>query len=523
MLTIADWIMIFAYLGGLAVYGTLFRKFVKTTDDYFLAGRTLPWWLAGITLAAIALDASDSLAPVGLSYHYGLAGLNLFMGCLFGTFFLSAWIIPAMMQKRIITNTTWLELRYNTAARQLGVWTQVLQRSVVMGNALTAIAYIFRSAFAIEFWHGVAVAAIISLFMTAVGGHFAVVASEVFAFFLGLVVMWIWFYFGVQALGGWDAFISKCGADIHFVTFRGEFVKGIPNWIPFFGFLLLYMAYAIINQEYVKKVLSARTTWDARVGGMFPNVILWVLWILPMSLIGIIGRQLYPPGTFTGPADQVAPFILRDFVPVGFVGLIVAGFIAGSQDYGGTAQSVASLLTIDVYQRHIRRGMSEEHYVKVGRILTFIVSIIPAIWIPTIISFPFIAGWYTLITGMLITPVMIPYILGPLTTYLSRWSAFGGCLIASAVGLYIKLGPVAAWMKNSWIMIYFIVPAVILGMLLISVIENSVKKPIPKEELQGVVLPRALGMSKSALTTKLQEILSARAYSKLAVKGVLAR
>ena len=350
------------------------------------------------------------------------------------------------------------------------------------------------------------------------------IRDRIYAYFFGLACGWIILLSGIQGLGGWGAFMEKAWPDVRFVTFRGSYVPGVPNWIPgVFGMVLLYMGYSIINQEYVKKILSAANEHQARLGSMFPNIPLWIIWILPASLIGIVGRQLYPPGTFTGPADQVLAFIIRDFLPAGLTGLVVAGFIAGSQDIGGTAQTVASLLTIDFYQRYIKPDATESHYLKVGRMLTALIMIIPILWIPLMISFPFTTWLYALVTGALVTPTMWPYILGPVVKRLSRWSAFIGCLAGGIYGIIIRLlerfgPPLPAWVTNPWMAIFPTCLITVVTMFIVSAIENSIKGPIPEDELEGAVV--TLGKAKT-MNIPLQEILTMRATKAMKVSSLM--
>jgi SSS family solute:Na+ symporter len=508
-LEIYDWVLLAIYLGGLAIYGWFFKKFVKTKEDYFIAGRAMPFWMVGLCLAAIALDASDLMAPHGLSYGVGLWGLWWFLGAVFGSFLLSGYIIPSWFRKKIITNTTYLEYRFDPVMRAYAALTQVLQRSVVMAAAITSISFLLEIVLGYPFWNAVIIAVIISVFMTIVGGRFAVMASEIFAILFGVVMAWYLLSIGISAIG-WERFVKDVVPWLRWTTFPKQYNPAYPNWVWFIGIFFLTLPYSIINQEYLAKVMSASSEHDARRGLIFPNILTWILWCLPLSILGNIAYFLYPPGTFTGPVDRTLFFIIRDFAPVGVIGLLVATFFAASQDIGGTANSVASLITIDIYQRFIKKDASEEHLVKVGRIFTAIM-IIPLIWIPLQISMPVVATVYGMVTGMVITPTVIPYIVGPLTKFFSRKSAIAGCLIAAVFGLIFRL-----WGASLGLPLIFYhpwtcgIPTIIIAfivMILWSLGENAIKGPIPDAEIEGLLIrgPRTK-MIQEALVLRIMKL-----------------
>ncbi|MEM4311615.1 MAG: hypothetical protein QXX95_04435 [Nitrososphaerales archaeon] len=509
-LLLGDWVVLAAYLGGLAVYGYFFKRFIKSTEDYFIAGRVMPWWIVGFSLAAIALDAGDQQVPAGLSYNFGLAGLFLFVpSCVAGSFLLSMYIIPSLWRQGVITNASWLERRYNLAMRQWGAWLQMLQRTVVMSSAITGMAFLFQHVVGTEFWEGVLLAVAISGFMTIMGGMFAVSASEIYTMILGIFFGWTTLSLVISSIG-WDAFWAKVWPEVRFVTFGRDIVAGLPNWLSLLGFFLICLPYGIINQEYVSKSLSASSEWQSRLGLMIPNVPLWIAWVMPFSIIGVIGRYVYPPGSFTGPADQVLFFFIRDVLPVGLIGFAVAAFVAASADIGGTADTVSSLWTIDVYRRFIKKGAPESHYVKVGRITTGIVLILPVLWIPLLRSFPFVAGLYIALTGALIGVIVIPYIVGPLTTFFSRNSAIIGCLAGAVIyGLPIsvilpRVAPdvikaLPAWMTHSWYIPFWTFSITIVAMVIVSLVENRIKGRIPAEELKDVVITKPTVIKATAM------------------------
>jgi len=486
-----DIITLILLLSATWIYSILFRKYTKTLKEYYIAGRIIPWWMVGIDLASVALDIGNLYFTLTWCYAWGWFGFsqNMPWGWVAGSWFLSMWILPAMYRLGVITNTTWLEARFDSSMRQLAAWMQILQRSYVLSGMLIGIAILFEVTTGIKFYEGIALAGVISVIATALGGKVYVMASEVVQATFSMIAGFVLLFFVIMRLGLAN-FLEMLSPWMHWVKVPMEVVKGIPNEVAFVGMVLVCATYGIINQEYISKALSGRTEHEARTALWFPNMAVWSLWMLPFAFLGIIGRQLYPG---VKPADYVLGYFVRDYIPIGLLGFVIGSFIATSADFGSTTQTIASLLTIDFYKRYIKKGAPEDHYVKLSKILTILWCIIPAIWVPFQMALPFVAMLYIMVTGAIVTPTFVPYIVGSVSKFFSRKSAFIGCITGGIVGLAISIinsfvTPLPPWLSHSWMVPIYSTSICLVVMIIVSLIENKVKGPLSDEELMGVVI-----------------------------------
>ncbi|MEM3406139.1 MAG: hypothetical protein QXL51_07400 [Candidatus Aenigmatarchaeota archaeon] len=497
-------------LGLSWIYSIFFRKYTKTLEEYYITGRITPWWMVGIDLASVALDIGNLYFTLTWCYAWGLFGFsqNMPWGWVAGSWFLSMWILPAMYRLGVITNTTWLEKRFDPYMRQLAAWMQILQRSYVLSGMLIGIAILFEVTTGMQFYEGIALAGAISVIATAVGGKIYLMASQVVQATFSMIAGFVLLFFVIMKLG-LSNFIGAIAPYMHWVKVPIEVVKGVPNEIAFIGMVLVCATYGIINQEYISKALSGRSEYEARTALFFPNMLVWSLWMLPFALLGILGRELYPG---VKPADYVLGYFVRDYIPIGLLGFVIGSFIATSADFGSTTQTIASLLTVDFYKRYIKKEAPEAHYVKLSKILTILWCIIPAIWVPFQMALPFVAMLYIMVTGALVTPTFIPYVVGSVSRFFSRKSAFIGCISGGIVGLFISIvnsfvTPLPSWLSHSWMVPIYSTSICLIVMVIVSVIENKVKGPIPDEELIGAIITLP---TKYVKTKSMQTILNSR-------------
>lgn len=506
-------------LGATWIYSLLFRKYTKTLEEFYVSGRLVPWWMVGIDLASVALDIGNLYFTLTWCYAWGFFGFsqNMPWGWVAGSWFLSMWVVPVLMRSGVITNTTWLEKRFDAGMRQYAAWMQILQRSVVLAGMLTGIAILFEISIGVSFWEGIAIAAVISVIATAVGGKLYIMASEVVQAVLSCTAAYVLFAFVLKEVG-WNTFWQEVGPYLHWVNVPIQVIPGIPNWIAFIGMVLVCATYGIINQEYISKALSGRSEWESRTALFFPNMLIWALWMLPFAFLGIYARIIYPG---VKPADYALGYFIRDFIPIGLMGFIIGSFIATSADFGATTQVVSSLFTVDFWKRYIKKDAPEEYYVKLGKILTIAWCIIPAIWVPLQMMLPFVAMLYIMITGAMITPTFIPYILGSSSKFFSKKSALIGCLVAGVFGLAVQIVNsffygLPPWLAHSWMVPIYTSIICIVVMVLVSLYENRTKGPIPDEELIGVIISKRLNIK----SDKVQSVLAERLHKLMSMNVI---
>lgn len=244
-----DWIIVIIYAFSVIIMGWCLGKRQKGVDDYFLAGRSLPWWAIGISTMATQLSAISFIsAPafVGLRPGGGLVWLGYEFAVPFALIPLMHRIIPTFHQLRIISIYQYLEFRFNKATRRFVSIIFQISRALATGVGIYAGAIVMSVALEIPLFFTICLIGIIALIYDYMGGMRAVVFSDVLQMlilFIGIIICMV---FGLHYIGGWQAVgnlipperLSSFRLDQFGVGSRENF-----GFLPlFFGGFFLYIA-----------------------------------------------------------------------------------------------------------------------------------------------------------------------------------------------------------------------------------------------------------------------------------------
>ncbi|MHC4494677.1 MAG: sodium:solute symporter [Planctomycetota bacterium] len=346
------------------------RQKQRTSADYFLAGRHMPWFVVGASIFA---------SNIGSEHIVGLAGQGSTSGMGMAHWELHAWVVvmlawifvPFYYRSKVFTMPEFLEKRYNSTAR----WILTI---------VSLVAYVFTK---------------VSVTVYAGGVVFNVLLPEIqVPVLLGSAFIT---FFGLSKLGGWGELQTICRENAtNFALWR-------PNSDPDFPWLGVLIASPIIgiwywctDQYIVQRALSAKDLRNARRGALWGSFL--KVWPVMIFLVpGLIGYALHQKGMIEIPpkvdlngqvmldasgnpvrdGDQVFA-IMVSLLPVGMRGLVVGGLLAAlMSSLSSLFNSCATLFTVDIYEK-IRPKASERHLVTVGRVATVVVVAMGIIWIP---------------------------------------------------------------------------------------------------------------------------------------------
>jgi SSS family solute:Na+ symporter len=364
-------IVFFAIVVGVSMYKS---RRERSGEDFFLAGRSLVWPLIGFSLIAANISTEHfvgmsgqgaGIAGLAVASYEWMAAITLVIVALF--------FLPKFLKAGIYTIPEYLEYRYSPAARGLMAFYLVIMyvavsiAAVVYTGAL-ALHTIFDMDLVKAVWLIGAIAAI----YTTWGGLKAVAWADLFqgsALILGGIVTLI---IGLRAVGGWSAFVAASGAKLHVIMPANHPV--IPWTTLLVGLWIPNFYYWGLNQFITQRTLAARSLGQGQMGIVFAA---FLKLLIPFIIImpGIISWQLYKaqltvPGATT---DQAYPLLIRNLVGPGLRGFILAA-IAGAviSTLGSLLNSVATLLTMDLYKRHIKKDASGKSLVRIGRWATLV-------------------------------------------------------------------------------------------------------------------------------------------------------
>ena len=450
-----DWFFVAAYFVLLITIVWWSSRKVKTSTDYFLAGREISWFVVGCSLLA---------SNIGSEHIVGLAGNGASSGMAMAHWELHAWImlllgwvfVPFYYRSGVFTMPEFLERRFSSATRWvLSIVSLVAYIFTKVSVTVYAGAIVFRTLLPDTFgspenafWIGALTTVILTGIYTVFGGLRAVVYTEVAQ--TGLLLFGSVFItiFGLSQLGGWG----------ELQTIASENARGFALWRPLsdpdFPWLGVMIASPIIgiwywctDQYIVQRTLAAKSLRDARRGAIFGGF-LKVLPVFIFLIPGMIGYALHQKGLITIPAkadgaldgDMVFPTMVASLLPAGLRGIVVAGLMSAlMSSLASLFNSCATLFTIDIYEK-IRPGKSEAHLVTVGRFATGVVVIFGILWIPIMpmVSQGGLYQYLQSVQGYLAPPITAVFLLGLFFRRINARGALTGLLVGFVLGM-VKL------------------------------------------------------------------------------------
>jgi SSS family solute:Na+ symporter len=476
-----DWILVLVLNGSIIGYGLYLSRDVKTSSDWFLAGRRLPWWLVGVSMYATVIDSSDLVADSGWTYSSGFRVFVMNWVGISGGWILAAFfIVLPMYRVGMYTNAEYLEARFGVAARVIGALVQVQYRTSILATISMTMYLTLKIVcdWGEAAWLAVAVISILATIYTALGGLRSVAVTDALQFCVMSVAALILWTVVWQTVGGFDGIREKLAAhdkelpnqllhvghdhleteDVQdatedtiarkqllggeFFPAEGRITRRTPAWIYIIAMLILGSAYSVVNQTQSMRMFGARSEWDLKMCASVAGIALIVMSFFNLSM-GVMGRALYPdPMMIPGnDHDGVYPHLVTQLSIWGLKGVVVAGILAASfSTYDSIGSALSSLLTRDVYARLIVRSRSDKHYLRVGQWLTPVIIGISFLYIPFLQGEKGMVLVLVSLISAFVVPLFTLYLMGTFTR-VHRASGTIGLLVGSLYGI-VRLGAV---------------------------------------------------------------------------------
>ena len=479
-----DWGIVLVLNGLIIAYGLYLSRGVVASTDWFLAGRRLPWWLVGLSMYATAIDSSDLVADSGGAYTLGIGVMIMNWVGVVGGWGLGAFFIMLPMYRAgMYTNAEYLEARFGVAARVICAFVQVQYRTLVLGLIATAA---FLTLSIVSGWSDSAAwglvggIAVLAAIYTAFGGLRSVAVTDTLQFgVMTLAGLIIWFMVWGQ-VGGWGGIEEKLeahepGLAVQMMTMGNDRVEvedvsahgreqierklltggeynpelrtithRTPAWLVAVAFVIIGIAYAIVNHTQSMRMFAARSEWDMKMSVSVAGAVLLVMTFFNLSM-GVMGRALFPdqsvlPG---GSQDAIYPYLVGQFDIVGLKGLVVAGILAAAlSTYDSIGSTLSALLTRDVYARLLVRDRDDRHYLRVGQYLTPVIIASSFLYVPFLLEGGMLL-FYIDLTSALVIPLLTLFLMGAMTR-VHRKSGVIGLVVGTLYGVLRLLAPLIA-------------------------------------------------------------------------------
>ena len=382
-----DWFVLGAYFFALilvAVWVVIQKN--KNTEDYFLAGRNVGWFVIGASIFASNIGSEHVVGLAGTGFesgtpmaHYELhAWIVLLLGWLFLPFYIrsGAFTMPEFLEKRFDSRSRWFLSLFSLVAYVLTKVSVTIYAGGIVVSELLGI----------PFWYGAIGVVVFTGAYTVIGGMKAVIYTETLQAIVLILGSIIITYLGLQEVGGWNELKNIVIAESpdHFNMWRPITDPDFPWTGLLFGGTIVGVWYWCTDQYIVQRTLAANNIKIGRRGAIF-GAYLKLLPIFIFLIPGIIAFALSikDPAVFSiEKADRAFPMLVKTLLPVGLKGLVAGGLMAAlMSSLASVFNSCSTIFTIDIYKK-LRPLESEKKLLNIGKIATTVIVILGIVWIP---------------------------------------------------------------------------------------------------------------------------------------------
>ncbi len=508
-------IVVFYFVLVLAI-GWYLRGISKTGDDFFLAGREMTAWVAGLSFLSANLGALELMGWAAAAYQYGILAVHWYwIGAIPAMLFLGIVMMPFYYISKTHSVPGYLKLRFGESSRALSAVCFAFMTVLMSGINMYSMALVMKVVLGWDIHFSIWVSSLTVAIYVALGGLRSAIFNEVLQFVLiwaGALLIPI---LGLVEAGGWNnlkvLITRNASAEYtHVWSTLGSF-NGNPMGIHWTGIVLglgfvISFGYWTTDFLVVQRVLAAKDLRSAKIapiiGAAFKMMVPFIV-ILP----GLLGLALLPI-KLTGETaalasgghsyNEVLPLMLARYCGPGLLGLgitaLIAGFMSGM---AGNVSAFTTVWTYDIYRALMNKNASDAHYVTMGRWTTVLGVLISVGTAYLVMSFASIMDYVQALFSFFIAPLFGTVVLGMLWKRATGPGGFWGLLAgtASSIGMWawVKMDPAAlrivALSPNakdmaenmyralwSWIVCVVVTVAV-----------SYMTQPKPERELRGLV------------------------------------
>ena len=512
-----DLAIIAIYFVAVLMIGFYLKERASTGEDFFLAGREMTAWVAGLAFLSANLGSLELMGWAAASYQYGILATHWYwIGAIPAMLFLGVVMMPFYYISKTHSVPGYLQLRFGEGARGLSAVTFAFMTVLMSGINMYSMALVMKVVLGWDINFSIWVSSITVAIYVALGGLRSAIFNEVLQFvliWLGAALIPI---IGLIEAGGWTNLQAKIAANWAGQDFTslwstlGSF-EGNPMGIHWTGIVLglgwvISFGYWTTDFLVVQRVLAAK---DLRAAKMAPIIGAWFKMLVPFIVIlpGLLGLGLLDI-KLTGEAEAIAtgghsynevlPLMMARYLGPGLLGLgitaLIAGFMSGM---AGNVSAFATVWTYDIYRAFMKKDASDSHYVSMGRwctILGVLVSIGTAYLVMQFLS---IMDYVQALFSFFIAPLFGTVLLGMLwkraTPAGGFWGLLAGTVSSIAMWAWVKADPTALryialspnakdMAENMYRALWSWIVCVV-----VTVVISYMTKPKPVEELNGLV------------------------------------
>jgi solute:Na+ symporter, SSS family len=512
-LTTIDWVIMFLYFAFVLGIGVFLKRFMKTSTDFFLAGRSLPAWVCGIAFMAANLGAVEVIGMGASGAKYGIATSHFYwIGAIPAMVFIGLFMMPFYYGSRARSVPEFLRLRFDEKTRALNAISFAVMTIFSSGISMYAMAKLIQVLHILDgpltkmglpmswsFHLSVFISALIVLGYVFLGGLTSAIYNEVLQFFLIVAGFLPLVFLGLKNVGGWSGLKAQLPSAFTHSWQGMTNAQTNPLGVEWFGLVMglgftLSFGYWCTNFLVVQRAMAAGSMIDARrtpLIAALPKMVFPALVILPgmialalptpqqpvapngviqMQTVSDAGKGLIPvkldvatgkptvdrEGNPVLDYDLAIPNMLLHYFPPGILGLgltaLLASFMSGM---AGNVTAFNTVWTYDIYQAYIHKGAADKHYLHMGQFATVFGVLFSIGAAYAAARFNNLMDFLQLVFAFVNAPLFATFLLGMFWKRSTGHGAFTGLLAGTAAaavhhGLTLPRGDVAG-IKGGWI------------------------------------------------------------------------
>jgi SSS family solute:Na+ symporter len=467
-----DYTILIVYFSFVLGVGWALKRFVKSSEDFFLSGRSIPAWIAGLAFISANLGAQEVIGMGASGAKYGMMTSHFYwVGAIPAMLFVGIFMMPFYYGSRARSVPEYLKLRFDEKTRGFNAISFAVMTVFSSGISMYALAKLLELVLGWNFHTSVVLSALIVLTYIFLGGLTSAIYNEVLQFFLIVLGFLPLVLLGLKDVGGWAGLTAK----LNVVATDAGFAPGAwteswrhlnspaanPMGVEWFGMVMglgfvLSFGYWCTDFLVVQRAMAADSMSAARrtpLIAAIPKMLFPALVILPGMIaiaIHVTGGGLLPIGSDGTPNYNMAvPVMLGHYFPTGLLGLgltaLMASFMSGM---AGNVTAFNTVWTYDIYQSYIRPGQSDRHYLWMGHMATVFGILLSVAAAYATTRYNNIMDMLQLVFAFVNAPLFATFLLGMFWRRTTGHGAFSGLLLGTCAaalhhGLTLPHGAVA--------------------------------------------------------------------------------
>lgn len=493
-----DWAIVIAYLAAVLAVGVVFaRRAGGSTDEFFISGRNLPWWIAGTSMVATSFAADTPLVITAWVRESGISFNWLWWSFAIGGMF-SVFLLSRLWRRaEVVTDVELTEMRYGgrPAAALRGfraAYMAIPVNCITLAWVIIAMKKLLETLLGFHPVASIAVCLALTLVYAVVSGFWGVVITDLFQFVLAMGGSLVLAVIAVRHIGGFTALRESATAASPLGERLVQFFPRPPEgttpldgafWTgPIFAFSVFLFVQWWANKNadgggvVIQRMAAARDERESLLATLWFNIANYALRPWPWIIVALASVVLLPDVE----GETAYPEMIKALAPVGLMGVMVASFLGAFMSTVDTHLNLsAAYLVNDLYRRFIVTGAGERHYVLVSRLASVAVLLVAG---GIALAADSISGLFQFLLAFT-SGIGLVLILRWFWWRLNAWSEISAMAASGVVAIALYLARSAAperlaWLSNQWILLVTVVVSTAIW-----VPVTFLTRPVPQEKL----------------------------------------